>query len=1115
MSLKKILLFSFLILCSASLWAVPAKRIARVVEQPDGTRLALLMRGDEHFHYLVTTDGVPVVRQREAYYYALIETESIIPTDRLAHEADNRTSEEQAFIANLSDKQQTLAVQRSQAIARRGITRAAIGMPVKGDVRVPVLLVQYSDRAFSTSNIETVYEKRLNGENYTPKDGNGSIKDYFVEQSGGLFAPQFEIIGPITLDHTMAYYGENNSYNNDRRPREMVEEACGKAYSDFGVDFKPYDNNGDGYVDIVYVIYAGYGESSYPDLLDDTIWPHQWQLEYPCNLGGVNISRYACNNELDGYQGTELDGIGTFCHEFSHCLGLPDLYDTSGNNPSAFGMNNWSVMDHGCYNNNGHTPCGYSAYEKDFLGWISLVELNNPTLVTLKPLCDGGAAYKIVNDANPDEFYVIEFRDRIGWNYYAPASGMLVTHVDYSASVWHNNTVNNDPNHQRVYVIPADGKSTSGSLAGDVYPGVLNPNTSLTATSYPAAKVYTGGYMNKDITNIVSKNGATTFSFMEGALRAPLVHTPSEVHALGFTLTWDAVSDAEAYDVQLNVLEGDGSETAVHMVRVSDCHNAFDGLSGGVYRCRVRSVSRGVCSRYSEFVEVELFDAQLPSAGAAPSISICNDSIVIQASDVDAIYYTLDGTFPTIYSTRYTTPFVASEKLTVRAIASREGHRNTPVGRCQNWFEQDGVTYRITSTVSPRVVVSESFGGNGGGDYCGHYVFGDVVLCDTISYALVGLETGAFRNAMELRSVTIDNRSIEFVGDSIFHGCTALNAVVWDTPIDLSNEAFEDGIYRNLLVYLSDTAKVPSSLGNTTHVSIIREGYCNELTLDAKSNFYCPRTFTAGKVTYRRTFKQTTGLGSSSGWETLVLPFDVQRITHATKGDITPFGVEGDNHCWLAAPQGGGFVATTAICANMPYIIAMPHNDAYGDYSLTGNITFSAADALIHPTSTIRQIATQDVGPNFAASQGESVTVAFTLCPTYDRVEASDRVYALNVGTKYDSYASGSVFVPGKYTTPSFSVYLEAVGEGQYAPFCPIVVAPDEDADEPAMPQAFSVASREGCLHIFTPEPRTLLLYDAGGRLLRTIFCGVGITEVGPLDEGLYIIGKTKIYVQR
>ena len=1122
MPVKKTLHILLLLLSAASLWAVPARRVSITVEQPDGTRLSLTMRGDEHFHCLVTSDGVPVARHENAYYYALVEEGGVEITEQLAHEPALRSIEEQAFVASLPDMQKVYGERIGKVHARRGVaaTAAASEVPTTGKVYVPVLLVQYADVKFSSSAPKTVFEGRVNGENYTDEGGCGSIREYFMDQSEGLFEPWFDVIGPITLDKNMAYYGGNDTDGADLRPRDMVADACRKAYSNKMVDFSRYDNNKDGYVDILYVIYAGYGEASHPDMLENTIWPHQWQLASPLALNGMRISRYACNNELDGYKGTELDGIGTFCHEFSHCLGLPDFYDTSSGG-TVFGMNVWSVMDYGCYNNDGHTPCGYTAYEKDFLGWKPLVELRRPANVTLKPLAEGGTAYKIVNDANTDEFYVVEYRGQTGWDAYVPAEGMLVMHVDYLASAWYENVVNNDPQHQRMTIIPADGRLTAHTLVGDTYPGVSG-NTELTASSRPAAKVYTGGYMGKDITHItVEEENVVTFNFMQDALAAPRLQTPEITSPSDFTLAWEPVDNVEAYDVQLELFGGESEEDTdgyvVHTARVKECRYVFEKLDEGRYCCRVRSVSGGICSRYSDPVWVTLVNMQLPSVGTAPYIYICNDSIYVNGPDSADVYYTIDGAYPTAYSMRYTGPFVTTDKITVKAIARREGYRNSSMAQRNNWFSCDGATYRVTSSTEPfRVVVSEAPGGNDENDYCGHYVFGEVIQHDTATYAVEGFDVGAFRYATKLRSVTVENSSMRHIGDSLFHGCFSLNAVVWNSPCALPQAAFDEDSYRNLLLYLPDTVEAPASFSRNPYAAIVVDGRSGPLTLDAQSAFYCPHPFTADRVTYRRTFKQTTGIGASAGWETLVLPFDVQHIAHASKGSITPFGGEGTKHCWLATPQGGSFAETSEIRANVPYIISMPNNNAYGDQSIAGSITFSAENALIHATP----LPAEDEPQAIAAAAGEMVTVNLLLKPTYDPVGVSDDVYVLNVGYKYAGHAQGSVFVSGKYDLPPFSVYMVVAGIEQPAPFYRIHIVSGEeredgDAEDDSHVHTFTVTSRGGYLYIVSPEERTVQLYDSVGRWIRSVSCMAGTTVVGPLDEGLYIMERTKVYVER
>lgn len=1300
MSLRKICVLFLLFLCTASLWAVPAERTSLVVRQPDGTLLTLAMRGDEHFHYLVTADGIPVVRHGNAYYYACWEDGGMKSSGQLAHEVSLRTSEELAFIKTLAGVQDACVARSQQAKARRSaVTRQSSGVPTSGDVRVPVLLVQFADVKFSSSGSKAAFEQYIGGEGYAAEEGTGSVREYFVAQSEGQFRPQFDIIGPVTLDKEMRYYGGNDKDGNDLRARDMVSEACCKAHSTKNVVFSHYDNNKDGYVDILYVIYAGYGESSYPDVLENTVWPHQWQLETPLPLDGVKVNRYACNNELKGYSGTELAGIGTFCHEFSHCLGLPDFYDTSSEK-TAFGMDVWSVMDYGCYNNGGHTPCGYTGYEKDYLGWKPLVELDNPTDVTLTAMSEGGTAYKIVNEANPEEYYVVEHRRRTAWDTYIPAEGMLILHVDYSASAWQENTLNNNPEHQRMTIIPADGVLSANTLTGDVWPG-RNGGDKLTSTSNPAAKVYTGGYMEKDITNISKDGEYVRFSFMKDALAAPRLYDPEHITASGFTLVWDAVEDAAAYEVQLSLLEenpylldedfskvkegdndigatldnytkqkgwsgyqvygldgairvgniGSGGDlcspivtcdssavtllfkvrkcsatdedthllvgvgdktwgntlrggyalvddtkwisywmvidsvgfapylylssyskgntafrldvddvymlpgdhsaeflgqednadhiashrmatiaklegetcpmmsrtsvgersadasapssenkrynvTSCHTVRVDGCRYAFAELDGGLYRCQVRSVNGYIRSHYSNAVDVQISDTSLCQTEVIPHLYIHHDSLYIQAPDSVPVYYTTDGSRPTAYSTRYTAPIALGRKMVVNAIARRMGCRSSEVVSEANWFTLDGATFRVLSTVEPTVMLTEALEGNGNVGYAGHYIFTDEVQSDTMTYLLVGVDAHAFRDATALRSVVLKGDSLRSVGDSLFHGCTMLNAVVWEVDIPVKDNFFDTKSYHNLLLYLPDTARLSNPLVAAGRMAIVKEGKSGALVLSNDKPFYCPLPFVAGQVTYQRRFTQDTGVGTSAGWETIALPFDVQRFDHATKGNIAPFGRSADYHFWLAKLDSDGFRQATTLRGNTAYIIAMPHNTEYGDNSLDGTVTFSAAQATIYATEE----------PTVSESH------RLTLIPTYAPIVPCDDIYALNVGMPYDDYQAGSVFIPdGKVISP-FSAYAIPASGTEAAPFYRIQSY--SDVSEPAIDVPV-VESRDGVVYIWTPEAKSIVVYDMAGRQVCRVACKAGINEVASLQEGLYIIATTKVYVER
>ena len=547
--MKRLLLAMMLCVCTLTMWAVPAKHITIEVKQPDGTLLTIVQYGDEHFHYFATEDGIPLKKNAGGYYYAgASANKSMVATTALAHNPDERSDSERAFVKALPQLKEVVGEARARALRNRsGAPQRDIVVPVIGQVRVPVILLQYKDKKFE--HTASSFSELLNSDEYYSQErGYGSAQQYFKDQSEGAFVPVFEVLGPVTLSHNMSYYGGNDEEGNDRRSREMIQEAC--ELLDGDVDFSRYDNDDDGYVDFVYAIYAGYGESSNSDVLENTIWPHKWYLHYPLQMDdGAIIYKYACSNELNGYEGTALTGIGTICHEFSHCLGLPDFYDIDYS--GGFGMSSWDLMGGGNHNDDGYTPCGMSGYEKDYLGWKPLVELDEPTSVTMKAVTDGGTSYKIVNDATPREYYVVENRQKTKWDAALPASGMLVIHVDYKKSAWDNNGPNDDPNHQRMTIIPADNDLSTKTLKGDTYPGITG-NTSLTSTSIPAARVYAGQFMNKDIVDIAEKDGIISFQFMKDPLESPrLVDTASNIQSDGFKLHWHPVEGADGYYVEI------------------------------------------------------------------------------------------------------------------------------------------------------------------------------------------------------------------------------------------------------------------------------------------------------------------------------------------------------------------------------------------------------------------------------------------------------------------------------------------------------------------------------------------------------------------------------------
>ena len=424
-----------------------------------------------------------------------------------------------------------------------------------GSPRVPVILVQFADTTFSCAEtpeeVNKYYDKYLNGNGtddyYTEAGSFGAVSEYFRDQSYGQFTPEFVPLGPVTLSRSYAYYGKNSGSAKDINISEFYSESIKLAQSQIKTqEWSYFDNDGNGIVDMVFFIYAGRGENDSKNRNANLIWPKENGSGGKIN--DIRYGAYACCNEM--YNG-KTDGIGVMCHELSHALGLPDLYDY---NYEAFGMDYWDIMDSGNYCANGYRPCGYSAYQKDFMGWRKLIEI--PTgegrdLVIYPINRDNGYGYKVVNPENENEYYILENRNNEVWDRnlgYSTESlglfhGLLVTHIDYDEHRWTSNTVNNNAEHQLYTLIPADGDLCSSmfigseynvedyvkSMGGDIFPGtgytrddiqkVFTPLDSLTGSR---AYVYTSTgptphQMNQPITEItLNRDGSLSLRINGG-----------------------------------------------------------------------------------------------------------------------------------------------------------------------------------------------------------------------------------------------------------------------------------------------------------------------------------------------------------------------------------------------------------------------------------------------------------------------------------------------------------------------------------------------------------------------------------------------------------------------
>lgn len=579
---KRFLTLAAMFMLAASAFAVPAKRVKRQVQQPDGSVLTVMLRGDENFHYTSTEDGQPLVQRADgAYCYATFDSNGkLTASAQVAHDVESRGAAELSFLNYYtaeSQKVRSLGMERAKQrnarrmarLANRGVVDAS-GKPVRrvmagatggegigvtGKRKGLVILVNFKDKKMQSKHTQAEWNDYFNKVGYNKYGNNGSVHDYFYAQSYGKLDLEFDVIGPVTVSKNMAAYGANDAQGNDIDPAGMIKEACELAYAKEKMDMSQYDWDDDGAVDQVYVIYAGYGEAAGGE--KNTIWPHEWDIEgggYSLVLGGQRIRTYACSSELNGGNGTDISGIGTACHEFSHCMGIPDFYDTAGG--GCFGMDAWDLMDYGSYGGDGYEPTGYNTYEKWVSGWIEPTILTAPCYIkNMKPLSDAPEACVVFNEANKNEYYIFENRQLKGTDVALPNHGMLVIHVDYDQKVWFDNEVNNTSNHQRFTVVPADNKLTSETVTGDTYPGTTK-STELTDTSKPAATLFNANsdgrkFLGKPVTEITEKDGLISFTFMGGVnLDAPQPKVMNMTET-SFTGGWNAVDGAERYTVEL------------------------------------------------------------------------------------------------------------------------------------------------------------------------------------------------------------------------------------------------------------------------------------------------------------------------------------------------------------------------------------------------------------------------------------------------------------------------------------------------------------------------------------------------------------------------------------
>ena len=542
--IKKLLAYTIVLLASTNVaMSAPAiKGIWKTVRLADGTQVRVQLQGDEHVSFWTDAKGNAYTENFESNHFVRVDKKQLVMDARQRREAANN--------------------KRQARQGMRKVTAGDVHQPYEGTKKGLVILAEYQDVKFEDGHTRELYNGAINTPGFTSEYGHqGSVHDYFSDMSKGVFDLSFDVVGPVKLSKNRKDYGQDvmnwqGQTSIDPYAYTMIMEAC-QAVDD-EVDFSQYDWDGDGMVDQVVVIYAGHGENGIGGA--DSVWPHESELGYADQEGtpllaldNIMINTYACTSELTVYGLDEsdnyitgLDGIGTLCHEFAHCLGLPDMYDTGDG--LFYGMGTWDLMDQGSYNANAFLPASLTAYELRYIGWQEPIELTEDcTIDDKKALTEGGNTYIIYNDGYRDqlygreEYYLLENRQPTKWDRGLYGNGLLITHVEFFPELWGYNVVNwsgasDDPSSVRQYchVVCADnsfvgtydfdgkyGKKDAyvGGLdiAGDTYP--FEGNDSLTNTSWPYAKVYRqntdGSFrLNKAVTGIHrNDDGTVGFTF--------------------------------------------------------------------------------------------------------------------------------------------------------------------------------------------------------------------------------------------------------------------------------------------------------------------------------------------------------------------------------------------------------------------------------------------------------------------------------------------------------------------------------------------------------------------------------------------------------------------------
>jgi M6 family metalloprotease-like protein len=564
--MKKLLSFICFLMITFSMFAVPAYPGLINFIQPDGSELEIYLKGDEKVKWAETHDGYSILFNKDGFYeYAMLdENSNMVPSGVRANSENSRAQTEKSFLTTMPKK---LTYNDSQVNMMKQIWNIydkenSRAFPTTGSRKLICLLIGYTDLAFTKTQND--FNNLFNQVSYSTDGATGSVKDFYLENSYSLFNLTVDVAGPYTASNNMAYYGANDASGYDLRPRELVTEAINAA--DVDVNFSDYDNDSDGWVDGVYVIFAGYDESAGASA--NAMWAHAWSLSSALMKDGVYLQRYSCSSELRDTSGTGLSRIGVICHEFGHVLGAPDYYDTDYATGGQYqGMGDWDLMAGGSWNNSGATPAHHNGLTKVyFYNWASFNYISTGATITLNNSVENDDSFYRYETTTSNEYFFIENRQQIGFDGSIPGAGMMIYHVHSNFASGASSNIVNDTHPQMMYPVsqnatgdPTSTPSSYGSIDSSTCPWNGTGKTSFTDATSPSSKSWASANTSKPITNITRNiaNQTVSFDFMGG-------------DNSGITISIDNPSDSDYIQigttVNFNVSASDASKVGINRV---------------------------------------------------------------------------------------------------------------------------------------------------------------------------------------------------------------------------------------------------------------------------------------------------------------------------------------------------------------------------------------------------------------------------------------------------------------------------------------------------------------------------------------------------------------------